>query len=326
MASLKEMVQDALKNGISTRAKVLIAVIVLVGIAVGGLAGYQFYDFTQHNPNFCVSCHIMEDAFDAWKHSAHGEINCHECHHLTIPEMNNLMYSFIFERPEELSDRHGKVIVPWKYCVKCHWQEDEKYPDAPKINESKIHAKHYFTEQIECTKCHGYKPHMFVPEERFCVQCHSDKTVHGKGMGELACLNCHTDAKADLLPDRAKCLFCHGTDADRTSYNENYGEQRFAPAPEVIESAIKVNLSADSPMKFECYTCHTPHEAERPDWSNCIECHKNIANVGKHSIHLGMGLECSSCHKPHQWTVTKEQAKKECTMCHGYKSPESFLK
>ena len=49
----------------------------------------------------------------------------------------------------------------------------------------------------------------------WCLKCHEDKQVHGVGMEELACLNCHTDRTQDLKPGRKKCLFCHGGDKIR---------------------------------------------------------------------------------------------------------------
>jgi hypothetical protein len=225
-------------------------------------------------------------------------------------------------------DRHGKVIVPWKYCVQCHWEQDERYPEAPPINQSRGHAKHYFIEQIECSQCHGYKVHEFAPEERFCLQCHEGTEVHGTGMETLACLNCHTDKTANLRPDREKCLFCHGSDADREKLvEEAWVDVRFfQPEQEVIDKAIKIEVPEDAPMQFFCYECHKPHDQVRPDWGHCTDCHRNIAAVGKHGLHISsMGLGCESCHRPHSWRVTKEQAKETCTQCHAYRSPESYL-
>jgi len=331
MNPLKKIISPMKKlgEGLSMKAKLIIAVLIMIMLLGAAFVGYQVFDYTQNDPKFCVSCHLMSDAYAKWESSVHKGINCHDCHHLSVAEMNQLMYSFVFHRPEVLPDRHGKVIVPWKYCVKCHWEDNEKFPQAPKINESKIHAKHYFTEQIECSKCHGYKAHMFRPEPRFCVMCHEGKEVHSKGMQELNCLNCHTDTKSDLKPDRDKCLFCHGSNKDREDLlAEGRLDVEFCAQPQGLEtSKLKINTTKDSPMQFECYTCHHPHDLARPDWKNCTECHKNIKNVGKHEVHIDtMSMSCKDCHKPHTWSVTKEQAKKECASCHAYKSPEQFIK
>lgn len=313
-----------LKERLTFKAKVIIAVLVLVIAVGGGVIAYKFYDFTQNNPKFCVACHLMQPAYDAWAESEHKSINCHDCHHLSIPEQNQLLISFVFKRPTSVPPRHGKVIVGWKYCVSCHWEQSEKYPNAPKINDSSMHAKHYFSEQIECSKCHGYIVHEFTPEARFCVKCHENKEVHGKGMEGLACLNCHTEKSSTLRPERANCLYCHGTEK---SGEKSATEERYLPKPETVQKAIKIKIAKDSPMKFDCYKCHKPHDKARPDWANCLDCHKRIPDVGKHSMHIKtMGMSCKDCHKPHLWTVTKEAAKTLCTTCHEYRDPITFIK
>ncbi len=319
-----------LERDMPLKGKIIIAVL-LLGIFSGiGYASFRFYDFTQNNPNFCVSCHLMKPAFETWEASVHQQINCHECHHLAVDEMNQLLISFVFHRPTEVPDRHGKIIVPWKYCIECHWQINEQYPNATHINKSRLHAKHYFMEQIECSKCHGYITHEFVPEARFCIKCHQGKVVHGMGMEEIACLNCHTDRTPDLRPGRNKCLYCHGDDKVRQMMIEGgtLDVTHYKPPEETVKQAIKIDIPADAPMQFQCYLCHKPHEAVRPDWGNCLNCHRNIFEVGKHNLHVQMmGLQCSQCHEPHSWRVTEARAKKVCVECHpqGDKTPKQFL-
>lgn len=315
-------------EGIPLKGKVIIALLLLVILVGSGFVSYRFYDFTQNNPNFCVSCHLMKTAFVAWQQSEHHMINCHECHHLSIPEMNKLLISFILKRPTVVPDRHGKIIVPWRFCMKCHWEKDDRYPQAIKINRSPLHARHVFMEQTECSKCHGYMVHKFTPEERFCVRCHKGKVVHGIGMGELACLNCHTDRTRDLRPGRKKCLFCHGGEDVRKELiaDASLDVTHYQPSQATIQKAIKINVPADAPMQFDCYTCHKPHAKVRPDWGNCLNCHRNIIDVGKHSLHIKVvGMQCKECHKPHAWRVTTESAQKDCVKCHEFRQPKRFV-
>lgn len=158
-------------------------------------------------------CHLMKPAYDAWKASVHRDVNCHDCHRAGIAEQNRLLISAIFKRPEDVPPRHGKVIVPWKICGECHLGKDAT---SVQINRSRFHAKHFFIEQIECSGCHGVPGptkaglHDFLPDGRFCLNCHEGKKVHGIGMEGLACLNCHTEKSPTLRPTRAKCLYCHG--------------------------------------------------------------------------------------------------------------------
>jgi len=317
-----------LKGKIPLKGKIIIAVLALTISAGGGVGAFKFYNFTQENPRFCLSCHLMQPAFDAWSISEHKDVTCHDCHHLSIPEQNRLLVIFVLKRPTAVPPRHGKIIVPWKYCIKCHWERDERFPQARAVNRSRLHARHYFMEQIECSKCHGYIIHRFVPEDRFCQRCHEAKEVHGMGMEELACLNCHTDRTVDLRPGRKKCLFCHGPRSIREELirDGTLDVRRYRPAEELIKKATKVSIPADAPMQFHCYECHKPHERIRPVWSDCLNCHRNIPDVGKHGVHLQVaGMKCTQCHKPHTWRVTGKAAKKACIKCHEYREPKRFL-
>ncbi len=319
---------DWIRESLTLKGKIIIAVLLLVIIIGGGVVAFKFYDFTQNNPKFCVSCHLMKPAYDAWEKSEHAGINCHECHHLSIPEQNRLLVNFVLHRPKSVPPRHGKIIVPWKYCVKCHWEKDERYPNAPMINNSPGHAKHYFMERIECAKCHGYITHKFTAEPRFCLKCHKGKEVHGEGMEKLACLNCHTDRTVDTRPGRKKCLFCHGDESVRMELiaDATLDVKHYQPSDEVIKKAIKIDVPKDAPMQFYCYKCHKPHDKVRPDYGTCMSCHPQLLKVGKHKLHVQtMGLECTTCHKPHSWRVTEKKAKQVCTQCHEYRDPLTFI-
>ncbi|TAL24570.1 MAG: hypothetical protein EPN94_07055, partial [Nitrospirae bacterium] len=166
---------------VSRRAKIIIALfslLFLVGIA---LIGYKINDYFENNPNACLMCHVHDEANKAWARSHHKDVNCHECHHSTKKEQVIQMYRFAVLGQKTVSPRHGKIIVPWKLCIECHWERNESYPTAPLVNRSRYHAKHVFIEKIECSSCHGYITHKFDTEERFCFKCHQDKEVHGTG-------------------------------------------------------------------------------------------------------------------------------------------------
>jgi nitrate/TMAO reductase-like tetraheme cytochrome c subunit len=324
--------KDRLQEPLSLKAKVLILSLTLVIVGGGGFIAYKFYDFTQNNPKFCVGCHLMQEAYDSWAKSEHKKLNCHECHHLTIPEQNQLLISFVMHRPNKVPERHkGQVIVGSHTCNECHTSEK-----APRINKSLFHAKHVYMEQLECTYCHGEVKadksglHHFLPTEKFCLKCHPGKAVHGEGMGGLACLNCHTDRTKDLRPGRKKCLFCHSGDENvrkELRQDATMDVRYFQPDPATLKKAIKIVIDDNAPMQFYCYECHKPHTQGkvRPTSAHCLSCHGNIPKVGKHKVHLGMDMQCKDCHKPHVWRVTDASAKKICTQCHEYRSPKAFL-
>jgi nitrate/TMAO reductase-like tetraheme cytochrome c subunit len=323
--------RERLKEPISLKAKLLIIALIAVIALGGGFVAYKFYDFTQNNPKFCVGCHLMQPAYDSWATSEHKSLNCHDCHHLTIPEQNQLLISFVLHRPNSVPERHGKIIVSSKHCNQCHTEGK-----ATRINKSLFHAKHVYMEQIECTECHGEVKsdksglHHFLPTEKFCTKCHKGKQVHGEGMGGLACINCHTDRTKDIRPGRKKCLFCHSNDESvrKELIDDGTMDVRyFQPDSSVIRKATKIAYSAAAPMQFYCYECHKPHTPGKvkPKNEDCLRCHEGTPKIGKHKIHLNMDMQCKDCHKPHVWRVTEASAKKDCVACHEYRSPKAFI-
>jgi hypothetical protein len=325
--------RDRLKEPLSLKGKLLIIALLTVILFGSGYIAYRFYDFTQNNPKFCVSCHLMEPAFTTWEESEHKSINCHDCHHLSVSEMNDLLISFVIKQPTAVPERHkDHVIVRQKYCNQCHTEGD-----AVRINTSLFHAKHVYMEQLECTQCHGDIKedkgglHRFLPSEKFCTKCHPGTQVHGKGMGGLACLNCHTDRTSDLRPERLKCLYCHSNDKSikkQLKDDATIDVRYFAPDAATIKKAQKISINKKAPMQFHCNECHHPHKAGKvkPNNDDCmLRCHTGVPKIGKHGVHLDMEMQCKDCHKPHIWKVTKESAKTDCVMCHEYRGPEAFF-
>lgn len=317
-------------KGISRKAKILISLFILFFLAGIGFAGYKINTYFEKDPDACKLCHVHDYAQELWAQSKHNVVACKKCHHSTKKEQVTQLYRFVFLGHKTVEPRHGKIIVPSKLCMECHWEGNPEYPQASNVSGSRFHAKHVFMEKIECTKCHGYVAHKFLPEERFCIQCHPKMEVHGTGMEKLACINCHTDRTEDLKPGRLKCLFCHSADDSIRKKLIEEGTidvKYFQPSPDIIKKAQKVDAPANAPMQFKCYECHRPHKKIRPDYGTCISCHSDQLRVGKHEIHIkGMNMKCVDCHKPHSWRVTDAQAKKECVKCHEYKSPESFIR
>lgn len=312
----------------SPETKRKMTIIVIICAIVGAIVGYKFYDYSQNDPNFCVSCHIMQDSFKAWDMSSHKSINCHECHHLAPPELAGLMYSFLIKKPSKIPERHGKIIVGRHVCEKCHVHKNEKFATAPSIEKNAFHEKH--AAQGECTQCHGYIIHQFAPEANICSKCHSDKKM--VAMSSVPCLDCHTTkAKTIAGPDRDKCLACHGDDALRTKINAARKDisKTFKPDEAMVKAAVKITFNEKSPMQFPCGDCHKPHTIIKPDWNSCNTCHPDIKKKGKHGLHFGMGMnKCNTCHKPHTWEVQPDVLNsKQCTTCHpASKDPEKFVK
>src|SRR5437764_8652077 len=88
-----------------------------VTIPCAALAGVQGFHYVRTNPKFCVSCHLMEDAADKWRHSAHKDVSCQTCHRADIFEEMKLGYGSYIERKQEVGP-HAKV--PKTVCMECH--------------------------------------------------------------------------------------------------------------------------------------------------------------------------------------------------------------
>ncbi|HAR44749.1 MAG TPA: hypothetical protein DCS05_00880, partial [Nitrospiraceae bacterium] len=58
---------DRLDRGLSPRDKMVIVAMMLVISVLGIVLAVRYYDYIQKNPDFCSSCHLMEEAHRAWK-------------------------------------------------------------------------------------------------------------------------------------------------------------------------------------------------------------------------------------------------------------------
>jgi hypothetical protein len=294
---------------LARRPLLLVGVLLAIGGA-GLTANYFAQDYMENDPTFCNQCHVMESAFNAWKQSVHGGINCHECHHATTADKNKMLLQTIFLAPEEVTDPYvktkGTVNVPFETCVKCHWRKNPEYPNAPKINRSMGHALHVYVQEIECAQCHASQSlHGFPARMGLCLNCHQGQVdyLHGSAAGEpvVNCLSCHTDKTRDIKPNRQTCLACH---------------KQFGPNPDEQQAL----------MHMQCSICHKPHDPERtkPKPEVCLGCHKAIGEQDIHALHLDAVGNCTDCHRAHHWRLTAAEVKETCGNCHEPRSPEPF--
>ena len=64
--------------------KIILASLAGFLFVVLGIGSVHLYDYTEHDPKFCVTCHVMDEPFDTWETSVHKTIECHDCHYATI--------------------------------------------------------------------------------------------------------------------------------------------------------------------------------------------------------------------------------------------------
>lgn len=257
--------------------------------------GYKYYRHTQENPEFCLSCHLMKEAYKSWQKSKHSDTVCQVCHRLSILEQNRLLIAFVAGR-KSIKETHGRQR-PWDACKKCHFPDIEQGA----ITDSKTygHARHVFTKKINCVECHTGDLHEFRPSSEACLKCHKDRLVHGLGMEGLQCLNCHTFSRepSERLVSERKCLGCHKT-------VQNKG----------VMAALR------------CFDCHKPHGKIKLQGNDCLgRCHSHELEVGQHRLHIEkVKVDCLYCHRAHTWRVGRELASRICAQCHSYKEPSRF--
>lgn len=274
---------------------VVLGLLILLLGAATVFGGYRAYDYTMNDPQFCRSCHTMEEAWDRWKTSEHRNVSCHNCHEQSIIASAEQVILFALKRPERVS-KHA--FVPDEACARCH---ESGNPQWKQVAETAGHKVHVERQNIACTKCHSVSIHRFKPPSQICAICHEaqavgEKAVKIKEMSEFHCLQCHNYLRegSPLRPVRQTCLECH----------------------QAIPPRHTVGWPAKAPMQFACGDCHKPHEKAQPV-VNCASCHQDALKAGLHTQQVHAATSCTTCHLPHAWTL---QSRSTCQSCHTDKS------
>lgn len=291
----KQSKPSSFQTFIEENQKAIVLLLLLLSI-MGGVVGFRYYKHTQEDPEFCVSCHLMQEAFKSWQKSKHRDFQCQVCHSMTILEQNRLLISFVVKGEKTIKQKHGR-INPWNACRECHTSAVAQ--GSVTLTNSYGHARHVFMLNIPCQTCHTGSLHAFKPDEQVCSTCHKDRLIHGMGMEGLSCLTCHTYGEKELkMISDERCRSCHRT----------------IPTKGVMS-------------RLKCFDCHHPHGQIKPSSSDCLKtCHGNESKVGQHELHMEKAkLQCLDCHRAHLWAISKTEAKKLCNRCHVLKDPATFI-
>lgn len=301
-------------GGLSAVALGTIGLVVMAGVAAGGFYAYQTYDYVQHDNDFCMSCHLMQEPFELFAKSAHQGLGCKACHQPTLVARSQMALTQIVENPGEIS---AHAEVPNERCADCHIKGDpEKWRLIAQSAGHKVHLESDdpALKGLQCVNCHSTSVHEFAPIDRTCAQsgCHEDKKILLAGMSNLTihCAGCHSflapvnaqqasgsvlgnDLDAAILPDQEECFSCHAMRA-------------------------LVEMPNPDPHKGVCAACHNPHDQATP-----AEAVHSCANAGCHTqaadltpMHRGLqpGVleDCTSCHSAHDFKVEGNR----CVDCH----------
>lgn len=247
----------------------LLGVVVLVG-------GYRAYDYVEHSPRFCGSCHIMEKAWNTWETGPHKNVNCKSCHEQSIQDRARIVWRWATSDVEKVS-HHTRLNRD--VCERCHLNEKSQWKQ---VIQTAGHDVHVARANLECLSCHLPSLHATQPKAEDCVKCHAAPKTNIGEMAGLHCTTCHQfliPKATGLEPKRELCLTCH---AGMTLKGETF--------------------PAEAPMQFECAACHKPHTQPILRFNDCLGCHSEIAEDRRHFEKKAL-TNCVSCHRPHSWKV-----------------------
>jgi hypothetical protein len=278
-------------------------------VAGGGYYAFRTFEYVEHDNEFCLSCHLMQDPYDRFAESEHQGLGCKACHKPTFGARSQMALTQIIENPDELA-AHAEVLN--EKCEGCHVDGDpETWRSIRSSAGHRIHLESADTtlQGLMCVECHSSSLHEFAPSDRTCAQsgCHTDVRIQLAGMSDLTihCAACHAfnapvspaasseTVLAAVRPDAGECLSCHAM-------------------------RVLVEMPPDEPHGGVCGSCHNAHEQATPEEAvtSCATagCHEAPADLTPFHRGLGPGaLEgCTSCHQAHGW----EAAEGDCLACH----------
>ena len=289
-----------------------IGLTLFLAVGGGGFAAYRMYDYVQHDNEFCVSCHLMEEPFERFQTSAHRGLGCKACHQPNPIQRAKMGLTQVVKNPEVI-EAHAEV--PNERCEHCHVRGNPE--DWLIISESRGHRLHLESADarladLECVTCHAESIHVFGASNKACTQsgCHDElAVVLGEMRGlDLPCVVCHAFVEPPagfpnaphspdslgMAPDSKECLSCH-------------------------DMRVRIAIDeATEPHGARCSTCHNAHDQRRAHdaESRCSEgaCHGRARDVedNHHKWETVDLLACVQCHRPHAFEVDGDR----CITCH----------
>lgn len=259
--------------------KVLLIPIFIFVSAYMALSGYRYYQYVEHNPSFCGSCHIMKHAEETWKESVHKDVNCKSCHVQDVSARARILWSSWTKNTDSVG-KHTKLDR--EICQKCHYSGDK---NMRQVADTIGHKQHIGKLDLQCLSCHvstSENLHVFTPSPKNCQTCHSHSTTNAGNMKDMHCTTCHTflsHENAQLTPKTDTCLSCHS------------GMQ--------VKDEV---FPDDNPMPFDCADCHKPHTKTYLTSFDCLTCHVDLFDNKNHTNLGQVGMTgCVTCHRPHDW-------------------------
>ncbi|MBN2377885.1 MAG: cytochrome c nitrite reductase small subunit [Sedimentisphaerales bacterium] len=121
-------------RGLSRRSQIAIYMMVggVLGLALITARLGNAASYLSNEPQTCMNCHVMTDAYATWQRGSHGKVAvCNDCH---IPHSNivaktafkardGMKHSYVFtmrQEPQVLELSAGAKPVVRENCLRCH--------------------------------------------------------------------------------------------------------------------------------------------------------------------------------------------------------------
>lgn len=120
-------------------------------IAVAGMmamtAGYAYAE----SPQFCGTCHSMDQVFLTWKDSNHKQLACTECH---LPN-KNLAVKLVAKAQTGINDVYHEVMRDYPASIKITTQGKAYLAEnCLRCHQSTVEATGMASGGQDCAKCH----------------------------------------------------------------------------------------------------------------------------------------------------------------------------
>lgn len=142
--------------------------------------------YMSDQPETCMNCHVMTQAYITWNHSSHREVaNCNDCH---VPH-DTMLRKYAFKARDGM--RHSAIFTA------------RMEPQVIKLSEGAIPVV-----EANCRRCHASlvdEIHLraWQPGDNRCWDCHRE-VPHGRVHSQSSAINVFAPKLPDILSDPTK--------------------------------------------------------------------------------------------------------------------------
>jgi hypothetical protein len=307
---------------VSTSLRILVAALILVVIASGGL---YFYWGAASPRSTCESCHEIESSSDMWAHSGHREFLCKECHGTALSsglhslKEKGMMFvdHFTGAGPDRIMLDEQQVLEMTENCRRCHGTEYARWLSgghSATYAAIFLNEKHNAAEQLnaDCLRCHGMFYRGTIQDLVTPLRQKGPWKLSEAGQSSqpvIPCLTCHkihregSPAVPAEYAEPGKIFYSRRGSPSTVLFYDRYEKIHIQasalPDLKVSEGTRGVKVS-DDPRQRVCFQCHAPgafHQAGTGDdrtprgvheGLSCLACHDNHSNDSRGS--------CIHCH------------------------------